>query len=197
MEKETKDSKFNSFIADNRERTLVFLLSRYSELSPEDAEDIYQESSVILYQNIKNGKVTKLSSSLYTYFLRICINLALKFVFKKGKHTTLGINDLDVMQRDMVSQAKIDSILNTAAAYEDSEMAERKSKLVLAILEAMTQQCRQLLWSFYADDLSWSTIADMTGLSNANSAKSSANRCRNAFKAKYEELKTKIFHGEE
>ena len=173
MEKETKDSKFDSFIADNRGRTLAFLVSRYSELSEEDAEDIYQESSVILYQNIKNGKVGKLSNSLYTYFLRICINFALKHVYKKGKHTTLGINDQDVVQRSMVSQAKVDSILNTAAA------------------------CERLLWSFYADDLSWSTIADMTGLANANSAKSSANRCRNAFKAKYEELITKIFHGEE
>ena len=176
VEKETKDSKFDSFIADNRGRTLAFLVSRYSELSEEDAEDIYQESSVILYQNIKNGKVGKLSNSLYT---------------------TLGINDQDVVQRSMVSQAKVDSILNTAAACEDSEMMERKSKLVHAILEAMTQQCQRLLWSFYADDLSWSTIADMTGLANANSAKSSANRCRNAFKAKYEELITKIFHGEE
>ncbi len=197
VEKETKDSKFDSFIADNRGRTLAFLVSRYSELSEEDAEDIYQESSVILYQNIKNGKVGKLSNSLYTYFLRICINFALKHVYKKGKHTTLGINDQDVVQRSMVSQAKVDSILNTAAACEDSEMMERKSKLVHAILEAMTQQCQRLLWSFYADDLSWSTIADMTGMANANSAKSSANRCRNAFKAKYEELKTKIFHGEE
>ncbi len=197
VEKENKDSKFNRFIADNRERTLVFLVSRYSELSEEDAKDIYQESSVILYQNIKKGKATNLSSSLYTYFLRICINLTLKLVCKKGKHATVGINDQDMMQKDMVSQAKVDSILSAAAACEESEVTERKSKLVFSILEEMTQLCQRLLWSFYADGLSWSTVADMAGLANANSAKSSANRCRNAFKAKYEELKTKIFHGEE
>ena len=191
-----KDTKFNSFITENRERTLLFLRTRYPELSVEDVEDIYQESSVILFQNIKKGKATKLSSSLYTYFLRICINLSLKIVNKKAKHITLGINEMDVVQKNMVSQTKIDSILNTCAESEDSEMTERKAKLVLAILESMTQKCQQLLWSFYADDLSWSTIADMTGLSNADSAKSSANRCRNAFKEKYEELKEKIFHGE-
>ena len=76
---------------------------------------------------------------------------------------------------------------------EETNISERKSKLVHSILDVMSPQCKKLLWSFYAEDLNWTTIADMNGLSNANSAKSTANRCRKTFKEKYNELKTKIY----
>lgn len=188
-----KGEKFNRFVNANRERTLFFLKSKYTELSEEDIKDVYQESSLALYKNIETNKLTDLSSSLYTYFLRICINQSLKTIRNQGLHLTLGINDTDVKQKNMVSLAKVDSIMKECSESEATEITERKAKLVHSILDVMSPQCKKLLWSFYAEDMNWSTIADMNGLSNANSAKSTANRCRNTFKEKYNELKTKIY----
>lgn len=188
-----KGVKFNKFISDNRERTLFFLKSKYVELSDDDIKDVYQESSLALYKNIEANKLVDLTSSLYTYFLRICINQSSKSIDKQRRHTIVGINDTDVKQKNMVSMSKVDSILKTCSEEETSEVMERKTRLVHSILDVMTPQCKKLLWSFYAEDMSWATIAQMNGLLNANSAKSTANRCRNTFKEKYNELKTKIY----
>ena len=188
-----KGAKFNKFISENRERTLFFLKSKYSGLSEDDIEDIYQESSLALYNNIENNRLTDQSSSLYTYFLRICINQSLKTLSKQGRHVIVGINETEVKHKNMVSLSKVDSIMKICSEDEETNISERKSKLVHSILDVMSPQCKKLLWSFYAEDLNWTTIADMNGLSNANSAKSTANRCRKTFKEKYNELKTKIY----
>ena len=185
--------KFNKFISDNRERTLFFLKSKYSELSEDDIEDVYQESSLALYKNIETNKLSELSSSLYTYFLKICINQSMKVISKQGKHLTVGINETDVKQKNMVSISKVENVIRVSSESESSDVVERKAKLVHSILDVMTPQCKKLLWSFYAEDLNWATIAQQNGLSNANTAKSSANRCRNSFKEKYNEIKTKIY----
>ena len=185
--------KFNKFISDNRERTLFFLKSKYSELSEDDIKDVYQESSLALYKNIETNKLSELSSSLYTYFLKICINQSMKVISKQGKHLTVGINETDVKQKNMVSISKVENVIRVSFEGESSDVVERKAKLVHSILDVMTPQCKKLLWSFYAEDLNWATIAQQNGLSNANSAKSTANRCRNSFKEKYNEIKTKIY----
>lgn len=185
--------KFNKFISENRERTLFYLKSKYSELSEDDIEDVYQESSLALYKNIETNKLTELSSSLYTYFLKICINQSMKAISRQGKHLTVGINETDVKQKNMISISKVENVIRVSSECESSEVVERKAKLVHSILDVMTPQCKKLLWSFYAEDMNWTTIAQQNGLSNANSAKSTANRCRNSFKEKYNELKTKIY----
>ena len=185
--------KFNKFISENRERTLFYLKSKYSELSEDDIEDVYQESSLALYKNIETNKLTELSSSLYTYFLKICINQSMKAISRQGKHLTLGINETDVKQKNMISISKVENVIRVSSDCESSDVVERKAKLVHSILDVMTPQCKKLLWSFYAEDMNWTTIAQQNGLSNANSAKSTANRCRNSFKEKYNELKTKIY----
>lgn len=185
--------KFNKFISDNRERTLFFLKSKYSELSEDDIKDVYQESSLALYKNIETNKLSELSSSLYTYFLKICINQSMKMISKQGKHLTVGINETDVKQKNMVSISKVENVIRVSSESESTDVVERKAKLVHSILDVMTPQCKKLLWSFYAEDLNWATIAQQNGLSNANTAKSTANRCRNSFKEKYNEIKTKIY----
>ena len=185
--------KFNKFISENRERTLFYLKSKYSELSEDDIEDVYQESSLALYKNIETNKLTELSSSLYTYFLKICINQSMKAISRQGKHLTVGINETDVKQKNMISISKVENVIRVSSECESSEVVERKAKLVHSILDVMTPQCKKLLWSFYAEDMNWTTIAQQNGLSNADSAKSTANRCRNSFKEKYNELKTKIY----
>ena len=57
----------------------------------------------------------------------------------------------------------------------------------------MAAKCRELLWSFYADELSWATIAEQCGLKNADTAKSAASRCRQTFKEKYNRLRSMFY----
>ena len=186
------NKRWNDFIERHRNEALRVLASRYKTLASEDLENIFLESLKILHENIQKGKVSDL---LYPYFLKICINQSRKEISKQTKLPIVGINDTDIMQKNCVSQRIVEKALQVCQEQDEAEsvVSERKSKLVHSILDSMSPQCKQLLWSFYAEDLSWATIAGQTGLANANTAKSSANRCRQTFKEKYIHLIHRIY----
>ena len=91
----------------------------------------------------------------------------------------------------MVSMNKVESILQVCD--EQESVLKEKQKLVHEALGEMATRCRELLWSFYADELSWATIACQYGLKNADTAKAQASRCRQTFKEKYNYIKTKFY----
>ena len=68
-----QNTELNRFITDERNKVLAYLRKTFS-VSDDDLSDIYQESSVALFMNIREGKLSNLTSTLSTYFLRICIN---------------------------------------------------------------------------------------------------------------------------
>ena len=168
-----KGPKFNKFISDNRESTLRFLKSKYEGLSYDDVEDIYQESSLALYNNIETGKLNELSSSLYTYFLRICINQSLKTMRDRGKG----------------SSKRLDGF-STEKSPEHVYVIEEMKHLVKEALRKMPTKCQNLLTSYYFEELSWSVIADKFDIKGgADSAKVQASKCRKGFDEKNQELK--------
>ena len=80
---EIPDEKvLNLFFEQQRKKTLVVLQNRLA-LSHDDAEDIYQEACVALYQNIQSGKLVELTSSLSTYFTSICMNKGKKLLDRR------------------------------------------------------------------------------------------------------------------
>ena len=72
----------NLFFEQQRNKTLVILQNRLA-LSLDDAEDIYQEACLALYQNIQSGKLVELTSSLSTYFTSICMNKGKKLLDRR------------------------------------------------------------------------------------------------------------------
>ena len=179
---------FEQFIQKYEERTMNYLSSKYSVLSGESIRDIIQDSYVVLHKNIEAKKVTE---PQYPYFLKICINLSLKAIGKQGKHIVVGINDTDIKQANTVSMHKVENILQVSA--EQDSVINEKKQLVHTALGEMATRCKNLLWSFYADELSWATIAGQFGLKNADTAKSQASRCRQTFKEKYNDLKVSFY----
>jgi DNA-directed RNA polymerase specialized sigma24 family protein len=117
--------------------------------------------------------------------------LSLKAIGKQGKHIIIGINDTDIQQTNTVSMHKVESILQVCD--EQESVINEKRQLVHDALGEMATRCRELLWSFYADELSWATIAAQFGLKNADTAKSQASRCRQTFKEKYNHLRMQSY----
>jgi RNA polymerase sigma factor (sigma-70 family) len=179
---------FEIFIKKHEQRTMNFLSTRYSILSEENIRDIIQDSYVTLHRNIEARKI---SEPQYPYFLKICMNLSLKAISKQGKHIVVGINDSDIQQKNTVSMHKVESILQVCD--EQETVVNEKKMLVHNALDNMASRCRDLLWSFYADELSWATIAAQFGLKNADTAKSQASRCRQTFKEKYNHLRMQTY----
>lgn len=179
------ERRFEKFNKRYKERTLLYLENKYPFLDEHARKDILQDAYIALFNNITEGKVNGL---IYPYFLKICRNLCLKKHRHDSAHIVVGIqDDEDIFQDNKVSMKKVDQILQIK--QEEDEAIEEKKNMVGMALEKMAVKCQMLLWSYYADELSWATIASMFGLKNADSAKTSASRCRKKFKEKFHELK--------
>ena len=183
--------ELNRFITDERNKILAYLRKRYS-LSDDNLSDIYQESSLALFLNIRDGKLTNLTSTLSTYFLGICINQSLKFLGKQ-KRTAFLFDDNKFTNKNAFRQEKIDELYQLCTEDEQAEQIARSEKLVQNIITSMPDTCKNVFQGYYWDNLSTNTIADMFGFANANSVKTQKYKCLQKFRNKYNELMNKIY----
>jgi RNA polymerase sigma factor (sigma-70 family) len=183
--------ELNRFISDEQGKVLSYLRKTFS-LSDDDFNDIYQESSTALFLNIRDGKLSNLTSSLSTYFLRVCINQTLKFIGKRQKVVPL-FNDNTLTNKDAFRPDKIDELYQLCTEDEEAEKVSRSEKIVQSIIESMQDTCKNIFKGYYWDNLTTGTIADMYGFSNANSVKTQKYKCLQKFRSKYNELMNRIY----
>ena len=185
------NNELNRFISDEQGKVVSYLRKTFS-VSDDDLNDIYQESSTALFLNIRDGKLSNLTSSLSTYFLRVCINQTLKFIGKKQKVVPL-FNDNTLTNKDAFRPDKIDELYQLCTEDEEAEKVTRLEKIVQSIIESMQDTCKNIFKGYYWDNLTTGTIADMYGFSNANSVKTQKYKCLQKFRSKYNELMNRIY----
>lgn len=183
--------EINRFLAEEKDKVLSYLRKVFS-VSDDDLNDVYQESSVALFLNIRDGKLSNLTSTLSTYFLRICINQTLKFLGKQKRVVPL-FDDSTITNKDAFRPDKIDELYQLCTEDEDAERVSRSEKVVQSIIDSMPDTCKNIFKGYYWDNLTTSTIADMFGFSNANSVKTQKYKCLQRFHNKYNELMNKIY----
>ena len=186
-----KDQELNRFISGEKGRVQAYLRKNYS-VSDDDLDDIYQEASVALYLNIREGKLSSLTSSLGTYFMKVCINQTRKFLGNNNRAIPL-IDENRLSNSNVVRDDKIDELYGFCLDTEEEDRKVRMELLVNKIIASMTDTCRNILHGYYWDDFSTSTIADMFNFSDANSVKAQKYKCVKKFRDKYNELKNKIY----
>ena len=99
-----QNQDLNRFLSDERGRVLSYLRKQFS-VSDDDLDDIFQESSMALFLNVRDGKLSTLTSSLGTYFMKVCINQTLKFLGKNSKTMPL-FDDRRITNPDFVRDDK-------------------------------------------------------------------------------------------
>ncbi len=184
------ESVLNHFASAEWPRVLNFLKNRYG-IDEDDCKDIFQESFIILYSNIRLGKLYEMTASLSTYFTSICKNKALEFL--RGSTRSVNIDNetsLSLMEGEVKSE-KIEALL--ALDEGDSTLESLKEELVRTIVKDLPSPCNELLWGFYRDNLSMKVLAAMFNYSSESSAKVTKHRCCEKFRAKYNELYNKLF----
>ena len=174
-------SKFKN---QHEQKTLRYLTSKFSSLPEEDIKDIVQDSYVVLCENLVKGKVNEPN---YSYFLKICINLCLKKIKVRDGKVIVNIDDDKTFRDGSVSMSRVDEILQMG--NESEEYTSELNELVHRTLDKMDKKCKEMLWNYYANDLSWATIATMFDLKNADTAKATASRCRKKFKEIFNKIK--------
>lgn len=186
-----QNTELNSFLTEERNKVLAYLRKNFS-VSDDDLSDIYQESSIALFTNIRDGKLSNLTSTLSTYFLRICINQTLKFLGKQKKVLHL-FDDSRITNKGTFRPDKIDELYQLCTEDEEAEKVSRSERIVQSIIETMPETCKNVFKGYYWDNLTTTTIADMFGFANANSVKTQKYKCLQKFRNKYNELKTRIY----
>ncbi len=184
------DQDLNRFITDEKAKVHAYLRKYYS-ISDDDFDDIFQESSMALYLNLQDGKLSNLTSTLSTYFLRICINQTLKLKGKQKKLVSL-FDESSITNKDVFRTDKIDELYQLCMEDEDADKVSRTERIVQNIIDSMPETCKNIFKGYYWDNLTTSTIADMFGFANANSVKTQKYKCLQKFHKRYNELISKI-----
>ena len=171
--------KIEKFVVKYRERTIFFLRKHFTTLRSEDYEDIYQEASIVLFCKEAAGALQAVTCQLYTYFLRICINLSHKMVSRQQHMLLLSVS----------GEENVDTLLlmekSVLEAQESCDIRREKMALADRILAGLPEQSRRLLSGHYLEGKSWEEMASILGLSNADTAKSLACRYRRILKKQY------------
>lgn len=193
MDKEIilQGQELNHFIRDEKDKVISFLRKSFP-LSEDDLNDVYQEASMALTLNIRNGKLTNLTCTLFTYFLSICINQSKKIIGKKNRTIPL-LNYSTITNNNFILTDKIDELYRICLDNEEQERINRSEMIVKNIINTMPVACKNIFRGYYWDNLSTSTIALMFGFANANSVKTQKYKCLQKFRNKYNELLDRIY----
>ncbi len=124
-----------------------------------DAEDLYQESLLVVFQKIREGEEIQY---LRTYVYSVCRLKWLNLLRYRRRHP----------------ENIIDNYESVEVCLEDDENDTMPYQQ--AMQQALTQldeTCRQLLLAFYFEKLSMEAIASRFHYNQANTAKSKKNKC--------------------
>ena len=160
---------FTQVYNEHKDYSLRFLRKMYND--DDLLKDIYQDATIVLYENSKKPNFT-LTCSIQTYLNSICRNRLL--TLRRNKVNTLvNADDFDP---------------NVSDWFDDEEYNEVKEERLTAIENALLKlkeaggQCYQILKMQYYERFSMGKIAQLLGMKNEDSAKSQASKCRSKLK---------------
>ncbi len=144
--------------------------------SEEQAQDIYQETIIVLYENVKKPEF-ELNCQLQTYVYSVARRLWLKQLKKSGK-TFLFKEDEE------------NELVDTTLELEDHESKEQEIEKVNLSLIQLGEPCATLIKDFYVYKLSMDDIAEKFGYTNADNAKNQKYKCLQRLKKNFFEKTT-------
>jgi RNA polymerase sigma factor (sigma-70 family) len=148
---------------------------RNHQVTVEEAKDVFQESVVGLYKNIKRGKVDRLEVSIKTYLFSIGKNIILNAIKRKGL------------------EAKV---YESFSAIHDNGINEHYDQehlidLVKRLYKAMGSPCKEILEMYYEKSFDMESIALRVGYKNSDVAKKKKYECLRSLEDKINRSKLK------
>ena len=144
-----------------RNEFLQWITKEY-ECSLDDGKDIYQLVILIFYDNIKQGKLEVLVSSVKTYLFGIGKNLAKDNMRKEKKFTPIN-------QEKWLKEYLIDE--------PDQAIDESTFAIAKRALEKLGQPCQRLIERFYYENKNMQEITEAMQYKNSETAKNQKCKC--------------------
>ncbi len=147
---------------------LGFVGRNFPHISAEDAEDIYQDTIIDFYQNVRSGKLTSIRSSLKAYLTQI------------GKFKLIK-KSADLLKHENTND--FSSFESETDPYDFS-----LDQAVAEVFRKLSTNCKEILSLFYYGKMSMEEIAVKLGYKNAETVKSMKSRCIKNFSQQVNEL---------
>lgn len=148
----------------HRDDITRWLKSHY-KLDDDITIDIFQQSVIILYDNVVTGKANDLTCEVKSYMFGICKNKAKEYVRDSKRHqntkTQLGLFSHN---------------------YKDDEIVEKKELekyigIMNEFMETIGFPCKKIFELFYYKKLDMTQICDILGYKNVNTTKNQKYKC--------------------
>lgn len=161
------------------------------KLNTDDLEDIFQDTCVVLMNNVKKGRYTvKEGSSLFSYLVEIGKLTTFSFLRKNRPSKPVKDKENDSTDGSVVPgiPQRGDKLkrFEPGKDYVPLETEEEKQKAQNEFLDrvfnSMPSECQRMFKLFYWDHKSMDDIASIFGMRNADSAKTKKTRCMAKFK---------------
>ena len=159
------------------------LTNKYSGLTLGDAENIYQDAFLAVYENLQKGSI-KENTNWHSYILTIGLNLASKEWRKAGitESTDEGFNNEDDGKSGL--KLKVEETLKTLPNGEDEETVFNKPEVLKVLGEEIShtpEPCKTIIVLYYKEDCSMVEIAEEIGFKNSDSVKAKKSQCMKDF----------------
>ena len=190
--KDEKEVRIEKFAKEQWQKTRLYLQNRYS-LSEAECADVFQDSLIILWKNIKENKVEagNLGMSSSTYFMTICRNKTMELLRSKSKYITTSYEINPSKEHFDYQEEQVEKILSMDDDYEKAQ--KEKEALVRDIVKNLPSPCNELLWGYYGDGHSMKMLAEMFNYASENAVKVTKHRCCEKFRLKYNEMNKSLF----
>jgi RNA polymerase sigma factor (sigma-70 family) len=178
------DTEFIEGLRTGNEAALNALYKKYYNIvlkivvnnsgSSEAAQDIYQETIIVLFENAKKPGFT-LNCQLQTFIYSIAKRLWLKQL-RNNSHLTKLSNDSEEELVDVGEE------LNSHLKKEEELLRMGKS------LDELGEPCKTIITDFYINRMSMDEISEKFGYTNSDNAKTQKYKCLQRLKKYFFEL---------
>ncbi|MFZ4621414.1 MAG: RNA polymerase sigma factor [Bacteroidota bacterium] len=145
----------------NRKAILSFVTRNSG--SEDDAEDVLQDSVIILWERVRSGRFEQ-NAKLSTFLFAVAKNVWSRKRMRKLREPA---SEFDNDQFDSYERSALDEMI-------DSERSEQ----IAGAMEQLGEPCRTLLTLYYWDEHSQEEIATEMGFANAATVKSKKYTCK-------------------
>jgi RNA polymerase sigma factor (sigma-70 family) len=175
------DLQFVEGLKHNNDAVLRALYKKYYNLvlkyvvnnsgNSESAADIYQETLIVLYENVQKPNF-ELNCQLQTFIFSIAKRLWLKQLRKNGNTYRF-------------KEDEEDEVVDVTEEITDHIKKESDIEKMNASLEELGEPCKTILKDFYVYKLSMDEISEKFGYTNSDNAKTQKYKCLQRLKRSF------------
>lgn len=136
---------------------------KHYNCSEEEVIEIFQKAFTVLYFNVRDGKLTEMSSTVETYLLGVGKRMFLE-LFRRRARAGQSLDDVPDV-----------AVLDTD--YLDKETRNHRQQVTAQLLAQLGESCRQILKLYYFRKFSMESIAEDMGYKNDKVAKKKKYEC--------------------